>query len=467
MDDFYERLLRMSFEQSGDAIAKCRELAREHGFTVKQETSSNKNVYLYCSREGMPDSVKNNKEVKRKRSSMRCDCKWRITLFQQDDLWVFRKAVNPASMVHNHPLISPDAIRQPWPSAVFDRIAFYAKQRNLSTSDTRDRIKEDFPDLIWDERRFYNRLTEERKQIKQRDSENRVFSTMEMAARVASLSSSDANLSCRVMSVLENVLMEICDQLRIDPAGAGSRVMATPPTSAGGGGSGGASSSMSMTSPTSPGFCPSSSPPQSSSDYVVTYPGCVISVKSTTNQKGRPSSISSPVVDSSYGLGLGTSLMNDRKRSLSEDCFTRSGIPGGPSTTTASFGSAMSAQMMGHLDMSAATTGTIPPLASSLPSLDPTVIPVEVIIPIRAPVTLINNSNNIIKVNPTNRSNIINNRTRSSTMVTTTCPQEWLQPFAIHRSRNQPRSLIIINIHPTTIIISNNNNNNNITSKQH
>ncbi|KAG0299821.1 hypothetical protein BGZ97_003520 [Linnemannia gamsii] len=389
MDDFYDRLLGMSFEQSNDAITKCRDLAREHGFTVKQETSSNKNVYLYCSREGVPDSVKNNKEIKRKRLSMRCDCKWRITLFQQESkLWIFRKAMNPASMVHNHPLISPDDIRQPWPAAVFDRIAFYANQRNLTTSETRERIKEDFPDLVWDERRFYNRLTEERKQIRLRDSESRVFSTMDLAARVASLASADPSLSYKVTSSLENVLVEICEQLRIDPAGAGSRVLTSPPSSAGGGGSGGvtgaggmgasntglggigSSSSMNMTSPTSAssGFCSSSSSssPLSPSDYVVTYPGCVISVKNTPNQKGRPSSISSPGVDSSYGLGLGMSPLNDRKRSLSEECFTRHGIGGsGPSGATPSFGSAMTAsQMISQLDMS--TT----PLQGALSGLD-------------------------------------------------------------------------------------------------
>ncbi|KAF9897036.1 hypothetical protein BX616_006307, partial [Lobosporangium transversale] len=332
------------------------------------------NVYLYCSREGVPDSVKNNKEIKRKRLSMRCDCKWRITLFQQESKhWVFRKAMNPASMTHNHPLISPDDIRQPWPQAVFDRIAYYARQRNLTTSDTRERIKEDFPDLIWDERRFYNRLTEERKQIKLRDSESRVFSTMELAARVASLASADPTLSYKVTSSLENVLVEICEQLRIDPAGANSRVLASPPPSGGAGGP-----SMNMTSPsnTSPAFSPSSSSnsPLSSSDYLVTYPGCVISVKNTPSQKGRPSSASSPVVDSSYGLGLGMPSINDRKRSLSEECFTRHGI-GGASTTAPSFSSAMSAtQMMSHLDMSTTSSGTVGPLQGPLPGLDSSVM---------------------------------------------------------------------------------------------
>ncbi|KAF9909990.1 hypothetical protein EC991_007609 [Linnemannia zychae] len=309
---------------------------------------------------------------------MRCDCKWRITLFQQESkLWIFRKAMNPASMVHNHPLISPDDIRQPWPANVFDRIAFYANQRNLTTSETRERIKEDFPDLVWDERRFYNRLTEERKQIRLRDSESRVFSTMDLAARVASLASADPSLSYKVTSSLENVLVEICEQLRIDPAGAGSRVLTSPPSSAGGGQPGGVgvsglgatsgivggvgpTSSMNMTSPTSAssGFCSSSSSssPLSPSDYVVTYPGCVISVKNTPNQKGRPSSISSPVVDSAYGLGLGMSPLNDRKRSLSEECFTRHGIGGsGPSGATPSFGSAMTAQMISQLDIGATT----------------------------------------------------------------------------------------------------------------
>ncbi|KAF9426173.1 hypothetical protein BGZ94_006855 [Podila epigama] len=365
------------------------------------------NVYLYCSREGVPDSVKNNKEIKRKRLSMRCDCKWRITLYQQESkLWIFRKAMNPASMVHNHPLISPDDIRQPWPQAVFDRIAFYANQRNLTTSETRERIKDDFPDLVWDERRFYNRLTEERKQIRLRDSETRVFSTMDLAARVASIASADPSLSYKVNSSLENVLVEICEQLRIDPAGASSRVVTSPPpmsssstcsSSSAGGGMGAiggmagipggmnqasvagitlggmamsmaanssstsstSSASMSVTSPTStnPTCCPStsstSSSPLTSSDYVVTYPGCVISVKTAPNQKGRPSSVSSPVADASYGLGLGLSPPNDRKRSLSDDCFTRQEF-GGPSPgPTPSFGAAMNTtHMMSHLDIS-------------------------------------------------------------------------------------------------------------------
>ncbi|KAG0086606.1 hypothetical protein BGZ93_011415 [Podila epicladia] len=279
--------------------------------------------------------------------------------------------MNPASMVHNHPLTSPDDIRQPWPAAVFDRISYYANQRNLTTSETRERIKEDFPDLVWDERRFYNRLTEERKQIRLRDSETRVFSTMDLAARVASLASADPSLSYKVNSSLENVLVEICEQLRIDPAGASARVVTSPPSSAGGGMSGGSSmggmaTAMSVTSPTSasssccPSSSSSSSSPLTTSDYVVTYPGCVISVKTTPNQKGRPSSVSSPTVDANYGLGLGMSPLNDRKRSLSEECFTRHelGGPGGPT----SFGSAMSAtHMMSHLDMS---SSNVPPQAT-------------------------------------------------------------------------------------------------------
>ncbi|KAG0216170.1 hypothetical protein BGX31_000685 [Mortierella sp. GBA43] len=277
-------------------------------------------------------------------------------------------------MIHNHTLISPEAIRQPWPPAVFDKIAYYARQRSLSTADTRDRIKEDFPGLVWDERRFYNRLTEERKQIRHRDSENRVFNTMDLAAKVASLASSDANLSCRVIKTMENMFNELCDQLRVDPTSAASRVFtsSSPPTSAGGGGSVGASgASMTMTSPmsTSPGLYPSSgtSGTPQTSDHLVTYPGCIISVKSTSNQKGRPSSMSSPTADSNYGLGLGaSSSLNDRKRSLSDECFTRTGLP---SATASSFGSAMNApSMMGHLDISAAAASG---LGGSLSGLDP------------------------------------------------------------------------------------------------
>lgn len=56
MEPLYERLLAKSFNDSASAVEFCRSLCSEFGFTVKQEASANKHIYVYCSREGLPDS---------------------------------------------------------------------------------------------------------------------------------------------------------------------------------------------------------------------------------------------------------------------------------------------------------------------------------------------------------------------------------------------------------------------------
>jgi hypothetical protein len=63
------------------------------------------NIYVYCSREGVPDSQRNPKpSPQRKRPSKRCDCRWRIVLFENDqERWEFRKSVNAASSEHDAP----------------------------------------------------------------------------------------------------------------------------------------------------------------------------------------------------------------------------------------------------------------------------------------------------------------------------------------------------------------------------
>jgi len=42
MDSFYARITPLKFQNAKEASSYCRQLAREYGFTVKQETSSNK-----------------------------------------------------------------------------------------------------------------------------------------------------------------------------------------------------------------------------------------------------------------------------------------------------------------------------------------------------------------------------------------------------------------------------------------
>ncbi|RIB11066.1 hypothetical protein C2G38_2204399 [Gigaspora rosea] len=267
MDNFYAQLTPMKFPSAKEAASFCRQLAREYGFTVKQETSSNKNVYVYCSREGISESVKIGRETKRKRASLRCDCKWRVVLFrnEQGNHWEFRKSVNPQHSEHNHDLIPPEHIPEPWPPNVLQRIADLANS-GLSTGDIRNTMQLEFPNLLWDERRFYNRLAEERKKLKIRDTEQRVIDTIVLAARLASLACSNKEYTDKVHNVLHKTFEDICKCAKIDPSSIfndnlstyGDMTVITPSTS-------------------------------SSADIICTYPAGIITVKNIPGQKGRPS----------------------------------------------------------------------------------------------------------------------------------------------------------------------------------
>ncbi|CAG8474686.1 12340_t:CDS:2 [Acaulospora morrowiae] len=268
MDNFYAQLTSLKFPSAKEAASFCRQLAREFGFTIKQETSSNKNVYVYCSREGISESVKVGREAKRKRISLRCDCKWRVVLYkneQEGDQWVFRKSVNPQHSEHNHDLIPPEHLPTPWPPNVLQRIADHANS-DLSTGDIRNAIQQEFPDLLWDERRFYNRLAEERKKKKVRDTEQRVANTIFLAARLASLACSNQEYTDKVYAILNNAFEDICKSAKIDPSSVYKENSSTQ------------GDMTVITTSTS-----------SNSDIICNYPAGTITVKNIPGQKGRPS----------------------------------------------------------------------------------------------------------------------------------------------------------------------------------
>ncbi|CAG8760011.1 22306_t:CDS:2, partial [Gigaspora rosea] len=162
---------------------------------------------------GISESVKIGRETKRKRASLRCDCKWRVVLFrnEQGNHWEFRKSVNPQHSEHNHDLIPPEHIPEPWPPNVLQRIADLANS-GLSTGDIRNTMQLEFPNLLWDERRFYNRLAEER------DTEQRVIDTIVLAARLASLACSNKEYTDKVHNVLHKTFEDICKCAKIDPS---------------------------------------------------------------------------------------------------------------------------------------------------------------------------------------------------------------------------------------------------------
>ncbi|KAI8150107.1 hypothetical protein BJV82DRAFT_585885 [Fennellomyces sp. T-0311] len=220
MKPLYDRLLERSFPDSASAVEFCRSACAGHGFTVKQEASANKHIYVYCSREGLPDSLrKPRSSPQRKRPSKRCDCRWRVVLSETEPgHWEFRRSLNPNAAEHNHEMMSPDEMIQNWPNEVNEFIIRLARQR-MQTHEIRDMVKQQFPTIAWNERRFYNRLTEERKRIRQRDVMDRSQRLLTVSARVCSLVAANEDWSTFVESEFTRLLNHYCQLARSDGDG--------------------------------------------------------------------------------------------------------------------------------------------------------------------------------------------------------------------------------------------------------
>ncbi|EPB87374.1 hypothetical protein HMPREF1544_05800 [Mucor circinelloides 1006PhL] len=218
LEPFYERLIGMNFDQSAIAIERCRDLCAEYGFTVKQEASTHRNIYVYCSREGLPDSLRNPKSnPQRKRPSKRCDCRWRVVLYENESSkWEFRKSLNPEAGKHNHELMRPEEIERSWPKEVTDLICELARLR-MTTQDIRGRVRDQFPNIHWNERRFYNRLSEERQKIKLRDSIDRTHQLSDLWSKVCMATAGNDDLFQFVKQELVMLFQSICETVQIDP----------------------------------------------------------------------------------------------------------------------------------------------------------------------------------------------------------------------------------------------------------
>ncbi|KAI7870607.1 hypothetical protein BDF14DRAFT_1879200 [Spinellus fusiger] len=217
LQPLYERLLSLSFTESAMAIEHCRELCAEFGFTVKQEASTHKNIYVYCSREGVPDSLRKRISTpQRKRPSKRCDCRWRVVLYEREGRWEFRKSQNPEAAKHNHEFMRPEDIERNWPRDVIDMICELARQR-LTTQEIRNEVKSRFPNINWNERRFYNRLSEERQKIKRREAVSRARSLTSWWTKICIVSAGNEELSRFVEAEAIRLLMAVCESAHIDP----------------------------------------------------------------------------------------------------------------------------------------------------------------------------------------------------------------------------------------------------------
>ncbi|ORZ19403.1 hypothetical protein BCR42DRAFT_489351 [Absidia repens] len=218
LDSFYADVLSKKFNTSVEAIDYCRKLCAQFGFTIKQEQSTYRNIYVYCSREGFPDSLRNPKSnPKRRRPSKRCDCKWRITLNEQNgNLWEFRKSLNPDASKHNHELMRPEEIDNGWPKEMLDLISDLTRQR-MATPEIRSRVQLLYAHVPWNERRFYNRLSEERQKLRVLDAQARVQQLQGIWSNLVTASAASQELTDMAVTELNRMVDQLCGITQTDP----------------------------------------------------------------------------------------------------------------------------------------------------------------------------------------------------------------------------------------------------------
>lgn len=130
--------------------------------------------------------------------------------------WEFRKSMNPNASEHNHEMMSPEEMVKAWPTEVNEMIIQLARQR-LQTHEIREAVKQQFPEISWNERRFYNRLTEERKRIRQRGVVERSQRLLMLSARLCSVIASNEEWAHCVESDLQRMFENFCQLARLTP----------------------------------------------------------------------------------------------------------------------------------------------------------------------------------------------------------------------------------------------------------
>jgi hypothetical protein len=105
--------------------------------------------------------------------------------------------------------LKPDQVKKDWPREVSEKIFELARTR-LPTNEIRQIVRDQYPDISWDDRRFYNRLSEERQKMKQRNTVMRVMGLMEISAKICMVNAGSEDLSHYVESKLLGILDETC-----------------------------------------------------------------------------------------------------------------------------------------------------------------------------------------------------------------------------------------------------------------
>ncbi|KAI8992611.1 hypothetical protein BDB01DRAFT_847970 [Pilobolus umbonatus] len=194
-----DRLFQTEFVSSTDAIEFCREACGEYGFTIIQDTSVKRDIHIYCSRRGKPCYHYNQSF-----DEDQCDCKWHVVLTEIKPYeWKFIRSPDPGALEHNHEMSSPEELN--WPAEIKQRIIQLARQK-VHTDEIRETIKLQFPDIIWNDSRFYNYMIEERTRVRQSSIVDKVQRLILISTRLCSVVAANEDWSNGVESDLLKML---------------------------------------------------------------------------------------------------------------------------------------------------------------------------------------------------------------------------------------------------------------------
>lgn len=135
-------------------------------------------------------------------------CQWKLALSETESSWRLKRIANRGASEHNHKLDVDDS--EPWDPTVKEKVVQLIRQKVPSVS-IRETIQSQFPEITWNDRRFYSYLKEENKRVRQRRITERVQRLILASTRLCSVVAANEDWS----SCVENDLSKLLENYKL------------------------------------------------------------------------------------------------------------------------------------------------------------------------------------------------------------------------------------------------------------
>ncbi|CAO3591851.1 unnamed protein product [Absidia cylindrospora] len=103
----------------------------------------------------------------------------------------------------------PEEIDNGWPKEMLDLISELTRQR-MATPEIRLRVQLLYAHVPWNERRFYNRLSEERQKLRVLDAQTRVQQLQSIWSNLVTASAASQELTDMAVTELNRMVDQLC-----------------------------------------------------------------------------------------------------------------------------------------------------------------------------------------------------------------------------------------------------------------